>query len=221
MAGVTLDAVSQAAGVSKGGLLHHFPNKMALLDGLFDDLIGKLRRGRSTRRCATIRLRMAALPAPIYPASVRRCRTTDDAQGWQSADDRASCPSRNCGCAGGNGWRIAPMNMSAPILRPDACLRGLPPMVCGLQILIKSHDIDAAARQMMRAQSHRPFRSNNRSSERQMNPTMLYAMLVLAIVFEVLGTSAMQAAQHFTRLRADADDGRLLRGRLLSSCPIR
>ncbi len=38
VAGVTLDAVSQAAGVSKGGLLHHFPNKMALLDGLFDDL---------------------------------------------------------------------------------------------------------------------------------------------------------------------------------------
>jgi small multidrug resistance pump len=33
-----------------------------------------------------------------------------------------------------------------------------------------------------------------------MNHTMLYAMLVLAIVFEVLGTSAMQAAQHFTRL---------------------
>lgn len=33
-----------------------------------------------------------------------------------------------------------------------------------------------------------------------MNPTMLYAMLVFAIVFEVLGTSAMQAAQHFTRL---------------------
>ncbi len=33
-----------------------------------------------------------------------------------------------------------------------------------------------------------------------MNPTMLYSMLVLAIVFEVLGTSAMQAAQHFTRL---------------------
>lgn len=33
-----------------------------------------------------------------------------------------------------------------------------------------------------------------------MNPTMLYAMLMLAIVFEVLGTSAMQAAQHFTRL---------------------
>lgn len=38
---VTLDAVSQAAGVSKGGLLHHFPNKMALLDGLFDDMTAK------------------------------------------------------------------------------------------------------------------------------------------------------------------------------------
>ncbi|MDI7860714.1 TetR/AcrR family transcriptional regulator [Rhizobiaceae bacterium n13] len=37
---VTLDAVSRAAGVSKGGLLHHFPSKMALLEGLFDDLIG-------------------------------------------------------------------------------------------------------------------------------------------------------------------------------------
>lgn len=33
-----------------------------------------------------------------------------------------------------------------------------------------------------------------------MNPVLLYAVLVIAIVFEVLGTSAMQAAQHFTRL---------------------
>ncbi|WP_426122172.1 DMT family transporter [Pararhizobium sp. PWRC1-1] len=33
-----------------------------------------------------------------------------------------------------------------------------------------------------------------------MNPAMLYAVLVIAIVFEVLGTSAMQAAQHFTKL---------------------
>ncbi|KQV29933.1 transporter [Rhizobium sp. Root73] len=33
-----------------------------------------------------------------------------------------------------------------------------------------------------------------------MNPVMLYAVLVGAIVFEVLGTSAMQAAQHFSKL---------------------
>lgn len=43
-ASVTLDAVSQAAGVSKGGLLHHFPNKLSLLDGLFDDLTQELDR---------------------------------------------------------------------------------------------------------------------------------------------------------------------------------
>ncbi|HSX76870.1 SMR family transporter [Shinella sp. S4-D37] len=33
-----------------------------------------------------------------------------------------------------------------------------------------------------------------------MNLSAVYAVLVVAIVFEVLGTSAMQAAQHFTRL---------------------
>ena len=33
-----------------------------------------------------------------------------------------------------------------------------------------------------------------------MNPTVVYVALVVAIVFEVLGTSAMQAAQHFTRI---------------------
>ena len=44
IAAVTLDKVSQAAGVSKGGLLHHFPNKLALLDGLFDELIARFDR---------------------------------------------------------------------------------------------------------------------------------------------------------------------------------
>ena len=33
-----------------------------------------------------------------------------------------------------------------------------------------------------------------------MSLTTVYAVLVVAIVFEVLGTSAMQAAQHFTRV---------------------
>ncbi|MBD9373296.1 TetR/AcrR family transcriptional regulator [Rhizobium sp. ARZ01] len=41
-AGITLDAVAVAAGVSKGGLLHHFPSKAALLDGLLDDLMDRL-----------------------------------------------------------------------------------------------------------------------------------------------------------------------------------
>lgn len=33
-----------------------------------------------------------------------------------------------------------------------------------------------------------------------MNLATLYTVLLIAIIFEVLGTSAMQAAQHFTRL---------------------
>ncbi len=37
--GLTLDAVSREAGVSKGGLLHHFPSKQALLDALCDTMI--------------------------------------------------------------------------------------------------------------------------------------------------------------------------------------
>lgn len=41
-AGLTLDAVAAAAAVSKGGLLHHFPSKGALLDGLLDDLMHRL-----------------------------------------------------------------------------------------------------------------------------------------------------------------------------------
>ncbi|WP_064695527.1 TetR/AcrR family transcriptional regulator [Rhizobium aegyptiacum] len=39
MAAVTLDAVSAASSVSKGGLLHHFPTKNALLDALFESLL--------------------------------------------------------------------------------------------------------------------------------------------------------------------------------------
>lgn len=39
MAALTLDAVAGASGVSKGGLLHHFPSKTALLDALFDNLL--------------------------------------------------------------------------------------------------------------------------------------------------------------------------------------
>jgi AcrR family transcriptional regulator len=36
---LTLDAVAAAAGVSKGGLLHHFPNKEALINGMLTHLI--------------------------------------------------------------------------------------------------------------------------------------------------------------------------------------
>lgn len=36
---VTVQAVSSAAGVTKGGFTHHFPNKQALIDALFQELL--------------------------------------------------------------------------------------------------------------------------------------------------------------------------------------
>ncbi|MGQ3671850.1 TetR/AcrR family transcriptional regulator [Xanthobacter sp. TB0136] len=41
---LTLDAVAREAGVSKGGLLHHFPTKQALLEALHDELLGRFER---------------------------------------------------------------------------------------------------------------------------------------------------------------------------------
>lgn len=38
----TLEAISQRAGVSKGGLLHHFPTKQALIVALIDKLLADL-----------------------------------------------------------------------------------------------------------------------------------------------------------------------------------
>lgn len=39
VAGLTLQAVANAAGVTKGGLLHHFPTKQALIEAIFDDML--------------------------------------------------------------------------------------------------------------------------------------------------------------------------------------
>ncbi|MDR1472125.1 MAG: TetR/AcrR family transcriptional regulator [Synergistaceae bacterium] len=36
---LTLDLVAQRAGVSKGGLIHHFPSRRALVEGLFNHLL--------------------------------------------------------------------------------------------------------------------------------------------------------------------------------------
>lgn len=42
IAGVTVQSVATSAGVTKGGLFHHFPSKVALLEALFVDLIARL-----------------------------------------------------------------------------------------------------------------------------------------------------------------------------------
>lgn len=39
---ITLDKVAKQAGVSKGGLLHHFPNKQLLITGLFKQMLSSL-----------------------------------------------------------------------------------------------------------------------------------------------------------------------------------
>ncbi|MCM5555051.1 TetR family transcriptional regulator [Pleomorphomonas sp. NRK KF1] len=44
LAAVTMQSVADAAGVTKGGLLHHFPNKQALIDAVFNDLLEELDR---------------------------------------------------------------------------------------------------------------------------------------------------------------------------------
>lgn len=41
-AGQTMQAVSDAAGVTKGGLFHHFPTKQALIEGIFAILTERL-----------------------------------------------------------------------------------------------------------------------------------------------------------------------------------
>ncbi|MCK1654237.1 TetR family transcriptional regulator [Bradyrhizobium sp. 149] len=42
VAGVTVQAVAAAAGVTKGGLFHHFGSKQALMEGLFADLLARV-----------------------------------------------------------------------------------------------------------------------------------------------------------------------------------
>lgn len=58
-ANLTLEAVAQKAGVSKGGLLYHYPSKDALLLAMIDRHLD-----RTDQRCAHVRAQM-----PDHPAS--------------------------------------------------------------------------------------------------------------------------------------------------------
>ncbi|MEI4272347.1 TetR/AcrR family transcriptional regulator [Klenkia sp. LSe6-5] len=67
---VTLDAVAEAAGVSKGGLLYHFPSKEALLDGL---------AGRLRQRAAEDVERLRAAPEGPVAYWVRTATSEEEA----------------------------------------------------------------------------------------------------------------------------------------------
>ncbi|WP_426238768.1 TetR/AcrR family transcriptional regulator [Pararhizobium sp. DWP1-1-3] len=147
--GVTLDAVSQAAGVSKGGLLHHFPNKMALLNGLFDDLTGKLDRaiaeemrndpiahGRFTR---------------AYLSIVFALEDEVDAQGWQVLTVALlSEPQLR------ERWRVWVADHADEFVgtdsSPGCLLARFAADGLWLADILKSHDVDLPMRQAMRAQ---------------------------------------------------------------------
>lgn len=49
---LTLDAVAREAGVSKGGLLYHFPSKDALVQGVLEAFVGQIERGLAAREAA-------------------------------------------------------------------------------------------------------------------------------------------------------------------------
>ena len=83
---VTINDVARAAGVSKGGLLHHFPSKMALLDGLFDDLTTKFdqaideeMRGDAVAHGRFTRAYLAA----VFTLGGVGAEAEPEAQGWR------------------------------------------------------------------------------------------------------------------------------------------
>jgi len=52
VASVTVQAVSEAAGVTKGGFLHHFPSKQALVTAVFEELLETIDRDLDARLAA-------------------------------------------------------------------------------------------------------------------------------------------------------------------------
>src|SRR3546814_4580542 len=90
--GATIQAVADAAGVTKGGLLHHFPSKQILIEALFADLLEQLDAqldaqlegeiegdarsyGRFTRASVRAMTRLSSEERRVGQECVRTCRS--------------------------------------------------------------------------------------------------------------------------------------------------
>ena len=62
---LTIDAVAAAAGVSKGGVLYHFPSKQALLEGMLETLLDQIASRTKAYRDANSTAKNVALAARI------------------------------------------------------------------------------------------------------------------------------------------------------------
>lgn len=82
---VTLDAVASRAGVSKGGLQHHFRSKQALLEALYSEV--------HTRFAADIAETIAADPEPR--GRTTRAYVRASTRGFKQADDKACWQAMN------------------------------------------------------------------------------------------------------------------------------
>lgn len=77
---LTLDAVGEAAGVSKGGLLYHFPSKEALVAGLLEDLLTSFEADQDAAHAAD-----PSTPGAWTRAYLKACATAPQDDSEQSA----------------------------------------------------------------------------------------------------------------------------------------
>ncbi|HEX2552657.1 MAG TPA: TetR/AcrR family transcriptional regulator [Microvirga sp.] len=76
---LTLEAVAERAGLSKGGLLYNFPTKDALLQGMLERMIGESVSERDALRRSLAGRRNAEVKAAVATALKTRC---DDMKGF-------------------------------------------------------------------------------------------------------------------------------------------
>jgi AcrR family transcriptional regulator len=75
---LTLDAVAERAGLSKGGLLYNFPSKDALLVGMIERLIEQVKAEKESLRCQVAGERNVEAQLSVSVALKTRCGKMKD-----------------------------------------------------------------------------------------------------------------------------------------------